>query len=124
MGVSKKNRRKIIRQGKVFYWYVNPDYDDAGKINVHVLSEDKKFIVAYEVGQVRRMGKSPYLVVMGREFTGYRLQRTGYIRVRTPVWDDFPATPLLVGKIIEWCDSEKKEIVLVDWKGELISDDL
>ncbi|SCW80389.1 hypothetical protein SAMN04487970_105141 [Paenibacillus tianmuensis] len=121
MGISKKNRRKIIRQGKVFYWYVNPDYDDAGKIKVHILSEDKKFIVAYEIGQVSRMGKSPYLVVIGQEFNGYSLQRTGYIRAWTPAWDDFPATPLLVGKIIDWCYSEKQEIVLVDWKGELIS---
>ncbi|OMF08752.1 hypothetical protein BK127_27810 [Paenibacillus sp. FSL H7-0331] len=121
MAVSKKSKRKIVHQGKVFYWYVNSDYDDEGRIKVHILSEDKKFIVAYEIGQVSKQKKSPFLVVMGKEFVGFSGDRMGYIRVQTPpIWDDLSATPSLVGKIIDWCYSEKKEIVLVNWKGELI----
>jgi hypothetical protein len=118
---SKKSKRKIVRQGKVFYWYVNSDYDDEGRIKAHILSEDKKFIVAYEIGQVSKHKKSPFLVVMGKEFVGFSGDRMGYIRVQTPpIWDDLSATPSFVGKIIDWCYSEKKEIVLVNWKGELI----
>ncbi|MCU6792616.1 hypothetical protein OB236_10840 [Paenibacillus sp. WQ 127069] len=119
--MSKKYKRKIVRQGKFFYWYVKSDYDDEGKIKVYILSEDKKFIVAYEIGQViKQQKKSPFLVVMGKEFVGFVGDRKD-IRVQTPpIWDDLSATPSLVGKIIDWCYSEKKEIVLVNWKGELI----
>ncbi|MEK3917240.1 hypothetical protein [Paenibacillus sp. FSL H7-0331] len=119
--MSKKFKRKIVRQGKVFYWYVKSDYDDEGKIKVYILSEDKKFIVAYEIGQViKQQKKSPFLVVMGKEFVGFVGDHMD-IRVQTPpIWDDLSATPSLVGNIIDWCYSEKKEIVLVNWKGELI----
>jgi hypothetical protein len=118
LAVSKKYKRKLIRHDKVFYWYVKADYDDAGKINVHVLSEDKNFIVAYELGQVSEQKKIPFIVVVGKESLGYKGERTGWIRVQTPIWDDLSATPSFVGTIIDWCSSEKEKIVLVDWKGE------
>ncbi|RAV18758.1 hypothetical protein DQG23_23775 [Paenibacillus contaminans] len=120
MAVSKQYKRKFVYQDIVFYWYVNPDYDDEGKINVHILSNDKKFIVAYEIGQASIHKKNPFLVVMGNEFIGYSEKRTGYFRVRTPIWHDAVATPSFVKTIIEWCFSDKKEIVLVNWMGELV----
>lgn len=121
MAISKKYRRKIIRHGKIYFWYVNSDYDDEGKINVHILSEDKKFIVTYEIGQVSKQRKEPFVVVVGKEFEGYVGKREGYIRVQTPLWDDFSATPGLVGEIIDWCYTKKEEITLVDWMGTVLS---
>lgn len=51
MGVRKKYKRKIVRSNRLFYWYVEPDIDDEGIIKLHIVSEDKKLIVTYEVGQ-------------------------------------------------------------------------
>lgn len=50
-GRKKKYKRKIVRSNRLFYWYVEPDIDDEGIIKLHIVSEDKKLIVTYEVGQ-------------------------------------------------------------------------
>ncbi|EPY09231.1 hypothetical protein PAALTS15_00020 [Paenibacillus alvei TS-15] len=120
MGVNTKYRRKIVRLNKVFYWYVTPDFEDEGNIKLHILSEDKKFIVAYEVGQNSRPNKNPFIVIMGKEFVGLNNEYTGYRRALTPLWEDDLITPGLVGKIIDWCYSTEKELTLVDWQGELL----
>lgn len=117
MGVKRKYKRKFIHMNKLFYWYVNP-FDDEGKINLYILSEDKKFIVAYEIGQASKQNSKPFIVIMGKEFEGLSNDYTGYRRVLTPVWEDRLITPRLVGKIIDWCYSPKNEITLANWLGE------
>ncbi|WP_187118678.1 hypothetical protein [Risungbinella massiliensis] len=57
---------------------------------------------------------------MGKEFEGLSNKHIGYKRVLTPIWEDAWITPRLVGKIIDWCYLSKKEITMVDWKGELL----
>lgn len=37
---------------------------------------------------------------------------------RKPLWEDQFATPRLVKKIIDWCYSSEKEIIVVDWQGK------
>ncbi|WP_040948945.1 hypothetical protein [Gorillibacterium massiliense] len=118
MGVNTKYRRKMVRHNSVFYWYVTPDYEDAGIVKLHILSEDKKFIVTYELGQVSRLKKKPFIVIMGIEFEGLNSDYLGYRRVLTPLWKDDIITPGLVGMIIDWCYSTEKDITLVNWQGE------
>ncbi len=38
--VSKKGKRKIVYEEKIFYWFVRTN--EEGKIKIHILSEDKK----------------------------------------------------------------------------------
>ena len=38
--VSKKGKRKLDYEGKIFYWFIRKD--SAGRPKIHILSEDKK----------------------------------------------------------------------------------
>ncbi|MBE7901189.1 hypothetical protein G7L40_16200 [Paenibacillus polymyxa] len=120
MGVRKKYKRKIIRANRLFYWYVEPDIDDEGIIKLHILAENKKFLVTYEVGQHSIKNKTPIIVIIGKEFEGWTKEYIGYRRVITPNWNDEIITPNLIGEIIDWCLLRDKEIKVVNWKGELI----
>jgi len=120
MGVRSKYKRKIIRKDRLYYWYVDPDYDDEGKIKLHIVSEDKKLIVTYEVGQCSIKSKDPFIVIIGEEFEGWTNKYTGYRRVLTPKWKDDIITPQLVGEIIDWCLLKDKHIRIVNWNGEII----
>ncbi|MBY0202416.1 hypothetical protein J2T16_004496 [Paenibacillus intestini] len=122
MGVSKKHKRSIIRANRLFFWYVKPDLDDEGIMKLHIISEDRKFIVAYEVGQcIRGHLEVPMLVIIGKEFEGWTADYMGHRRVRTPVWNDGVVTPRLIGKIIDWCLMKDKEVISLNWKGEIIA---
>jgi len=61
----------IVRSNRLFYWYVDPDIDAEGIIQLHIVSEDKKLIVTYEVGQHSIKKKPPYIVIIGEEFEGW-----------------------------------------------------
>ncbi|WP_256337953.1 hypothetical protein [Paenibacillus sp. 276b] len=119
MGVRKKYKRKIVRSNRLFYWYVEPDIDDEGIIKLHIVSEDKKLIVTYEVGQHSVKNKPPHIVIIGEEFEGWTTEYIGYRRVLTPKWSDEIIMPKLIGEIIDWCLLIDKEII-VNWKGELL----
>lgn len=120
MGVRKKHKRSIIRANRLFYWYVKPDLDDEGIIKLHIISEDKMFIVTYEVGQCcRGHHVAPMLVIIGKEFEGWTAAYRGHRRVRTPTWNDGVVTPRLIGEIIDWCLMKDKEIISLNWKGEI-----
>lgn len=43
--VSKKGKRKIEYEGKLFYWFVRADYK--GNLKIHILSEDKETNLEY-----------------------------------------------------------------------------
>ena len=38
--VSKKGKRKLDYEGKIFYWFIRKN--SAGRPKIHILSEDKK----------------------------------------------------------------------------------
>ncbi|MDQ0170583.1 hypothetical protein [Paenibacillus tundrae] len=120
MGVRKKYKRKIVRFNRLFYWYVEPDIDDEGIIKLNIVSEDKKLIVTYEVGQHNIKNKPPYIVIIGEELEGWTTEYIGYRRVLTPQWSDQIITPKLIGEIIDWCLLKDKEINIVNWKDELL----
>lgn len=119
-GRKKKYKRKIVRSNRLFYWYVEPGIDDEGIIKLHIVSEDKKLIVTYEVGQHSIKNKLPYIVIIGEEFEGWTLEYIGYRRVLTPKWSDEIITPKWIGEIIDWCLLKDKEISIVNWKGEIL----
>ncbi|MDB6135126.1 MAG: hypothetical protein JWM59_3369 [Verrucomicrobiales bacterium] len=50
MAVATKKRRRLIREGRLFIWYVLPDEDSTDRI-LHVFSDDKRFMVHYVLGQ-------------------------------------------------------------------------
>ena len=68
MPARKKNRRKLRFDQRDFLWYVRDDHDSAAKV-LHVLSDDKQFIVTYELGQ-SGSSRPPFVVVVGRESPG------------------------------------------------------
>ncbi|WP_429351171.1 hypothetical protein [Paenibacillus sp. 4624] len=111
-----------MRSNRLFYWYVKPDLDDEGIIKLHIVSEDKKLIVTYEVGQCSRGHKEfPMLVIIGKEFEGWTAEYVGHRRALTPIWNDEIVAPRLIGQIIDWCLLKDKEIREMNWKGEIIA---
>ncbi|BFT74550.1 hypothetical protein [Paenibacillus sp. P36] len=120
MGVKTKGRRKLEYNGKMYYWNVQEDDEDYGRINLSIVSEDKKLIVSYRVAQSDNH-KTPHIVIQGKEFGGIENQvLQGWVRVQTPIWDDRIITPGLVKTIIEWCLFPKDQLNFVDWEGNLI----
>lgn len=43
--VSKKGKRKIEYNGKIFYWFVRAE--NKGNLRIHIMSEDKKINLEY-----------------------------------------------------------------------------
>ncbi|UKS27506.1 hypothetical protein LOZ80_00700 [Paenibacillus sp. HWE-109] len=120
MGVNSEGRRKLEYSGQRYYWNVQEDDEDYGRINLNIVSEDKKLIVSYHVAQSDH-DKIPHIVIQGKEFGGLENHyRQGWVRVQTPIWDDRIITPRLVRTIIEWCLLPKDQLIFVDWEGNLI----
>ncbi|WP_226383694.1 hypothetical protein [Paenibacillus massiliensis] len=94
--------------------------DDEGIIKLHIVSENKKLLVTYEVGQYSIKNKTPIIVIIGEEFVGCEKDYIGWRRVLAPTWNDEIITPKLIGEIIDWCLLEDKEIQIVNWEGEII----
>ncbi|OPH56992.1 hypothetical protein BC351_26660 [Paenibacillus ferrarius] len=94
--------------------------EDYGRINLSIISEDKKLIVSYHVAQSEH-NKTPHIVIQGQEFVGLENHyRQGWVRVQTPSWDDHMITPGLVRTIIDGCLLPKDQLIFVDWEGNLI----
>ncbi len=119
MGVKSKGKRKFEHNGRSYYWNVQMDDEDFGIIKLNIVSEDKKFIISYQVGQSNNV-QTPHIVIKGDEFGGLE-DRThqGWIRVQTPIWDDSIIKPSLVKTIIDWCLQRKDQLIFVDWEGNI-----
>ena len=83
MGVASKRRRKIKVEGRRYLWYVRDDPDSEAWV-LHVLSEDKAFIVKYHLGQP---AEGRYLIVLGPDFAGLPDAGGQWIRVLCPAWE-------------------------------------
>ena len=101
MGVKTKGRRKIVVNDTQYIWYVSDNYDGCGFV-LNILSQDKKFIVKYQLSQPNG---EEYLVVLGSRFAG---ADTGgsWCRFLCPKWGGENITPKDVRNIIEWCLDE------------------
>lgn len=118
MATREKSRRKLTIHGRLYVWYVKEDYDSSSNV-LHVLSDDKQFIVHYHLGQ---QPEFRYITIFGREFA--RTTGTGgcWRRFRCPEWVDKHGviTPGAVRKLIEWCDTSSEQTTEVDQAGRAV----
>ena len=127
MGVAKKRRRKIVRDGRDFFWCVKPDEDYYDLLHLSIVSSDKKFIVSYQLIQPNIKSitpcihKTPFIVVMGREFKGLNNLGHFWERFLVPEWNDAIVTPSLVAQIIDWCFTIE-DVIPVDSEGNILGD--
>ena len=127
MAVARRKKRKILVNGRVFFWYIKGDAYSPFVV-LHILSPDKTFIINYTLRQSKSHALSwtnewlpPFVVVLGGEFGGLKMSGC-YRRVRLPEWEeDIVATPSFVRRLIEWCLDENREIILTDWRGQALS---
>ncbi|AFY44808.1 hypothetical protein [Nostoc sp. PCC 7107] len=115
MAVSTKNRRKIVINNRKFIWYVKDDPDSSDFV-LHVISENKNFIVNYHLQQPK---STCYLIILGKEFPGLPDAGNKWIRVLCPQWEiDSIITPSSVRQLIEWCLFSERELIRVNWLGQ------
>lgn len=115
MAVTTKNRRKLLINNRRFIWYIRDDPDSADFV-LHVISEDKNFIVVYHLHQPE---STRYLIIIGKEFPGLANAGGNWIRVRCPQWEtNHSITPASVHRLIEWCFLDEKELIRVNWLGQ------
>jgi len=120
MAVAKKGRRKIVRNGREFYWCVK---DDEFYPNLSIVSKDNKFIVSYPLWRSRMHDEvAPYhffIINIGKAFKG--LEDAGHFHERfiVPDWEDEFVTPSLVANIIDWCFIVE-DVTAVDYLGNIL----
>ena len=118
MAVRKRSRRKLAVGDRQYVWYVKEDDDSPDHI-LHVLSDDKQFIVQYRLAQPP---SRQYVTVLGKEFP--RATGTGGVwrRFRCPRWDS--ETGIIssggVRSLIDWCMETSEETVEVDSAGRAV----
>lgn len=114
MAITAKHRRKIVIAGRIYAWYVWHDDDSSDQV-LSILSEDKRFIVKFHLGQPNDRA---FLIVLGPEFEGVENTGRTWRRFRCPQWDDKTAiTPATVRRIVEWSLSPKSSLTEVDCYG-------
>jgi hypothetical protein len=118
MGVATKYRRKLIVDGRSYIWYVKEDDDSPASV-LYVLSDDKKFIVQFHLGQP---DQTRHLTVLGRDFKRVTVTGGCWRRFRCPEWssENGAVTPNNVRSLIEWCQSTSDAITEVDCYGRAI----
>lgn len=118
MAVRTKSRRKLTVADRQYVWYVKEDDDSLDHI-LHVLSEDKRFIVHYRLAQPH---DRLYVTVLGKEFK--RVTGTGGVwrRFRCPRWDNENGivTSGGVRNLIEWCADTNDQTTEVDSAGRAV----
>ena len=117
--VSKKGKRILKTNHGIFYWYVKNDWYNAGFIGsnlygltLYIVSEDRKEAAHYLIG-------SDFFTIMTRKFFSGK-NFTGWQRIKCPVWSDKIITPGIVEKIINWHMDDKKEIIMTDYRGNIL----
>jgi hypothetical protein len=118
MGARKISRRKLAVNDRRYLWYVKEEYDSHYN-TLHIVSEDKRFIVQYGLGQSL---ETPYVTVLGAEFI--RTAGTGgpLRRFRCPRWENELGviTTHGVRKLIEWCGTKSDDTREVDSAGRAV----
>lgn len=66
MAVASKRRRKLMYLDQLYFWYVKGDYDFCDRPVLHIISSDKKLILAYPLH-----AQTPYVVSKGMLFQKY-----------------------------------------------------
>jgi hypothetical protein len=117
MAVRTKGRRKIMVNQRQFVWYIADDYDSNDNV-LHVVSEDKKFIVNYHLGQPEQ---KRFIATFGSEFPGLPDAGGCWIRVLCPEWEQNSViTPGSIHRLVDWCLNQERELIRVDDGGKAI----
>jgi hypothetical protein len=117
MGTRKKKRNTLTIADRLYLWYVKQD-EDSNSYILHVISEDKRFIVHYHLQQEE---SHRHITVLGKEFG--RVSGTGncWRRFRCPAWEnDRAITPSSVKQLIEWSQQTDGITEEVDYTGIFI----
>ncbi len=127
MAVARKGKRRISVNRTTYFWYVAGDWDSfpywvtGNPHAVNIVSEDKRLIVRYHLGQQDSEGR--HITVIGQLLEGAR-HSGQWRRFRCPAWCDGDIVrPGDVRAIIEWCLDKTRPLIEVDWNGEPISHD-
>ncbi|MEM9346629.1 MAG: hypothetical protein AAGB26_08425 [Planctomycetota bacterium] len=92
-------------RGKYFHWY------NDGDRYIRIASEDKKFVVAYLLGDL--YGMQSHLEVTGQDFPGIAATEERPVRICVPkfVEDEFKTSfGAFVNALIRWCLQETHQI--------------
>jgi hypothetical protein len=113
MGITPKNRRKIIVNDRTFYWQVRSDearIEEGWPTLLSVTAEDKQFNIIYGINQTEA---DCHLINLGNDFPMFPHGQSGkkagkninhYRRVPCPLWGQAGnVTPAIVRELIEWC---------------------
>jgi len=106
MGISKRYKRKITYDSKIFFWWVAPEFDGLGNmLSVNIASEDKKFLIKHFA--VLENPQNGYIKVIGEYFPGMNSKNSNAIMISCPDFSssfvDRAVTPKTVKDILEWC---------------------
>ena len=97
MGVSKKGRRRIQYKDQTFVWWVSEDDDDFGTVRLKVVSDDKKILLSYRVGEGDYYVRSEGHLFQGKKRSGcWELYE--YPLKEPPI----VVTPRFVRELIAW----------------------
>jgi hypothetical protein len=117
--ISKKHKRRIIINERIFLWWVAEDDDSPFvpfSLAAHVVSEDGKFFVRYHR---RQPDEFRHVTVLGEEFAvagcGGRWRRFRCPRFGT----EAAITPRDVRALIEWSLDAGNSPPEVDYKGQV-----
>lgn len=111
LAIATKRRRKIVCLEQQYIWYIKEDYDYYDRLVLHILSCDKKLILAYPLH-----AQTSYVISKGRIFQNYPAAGT-WKRYLLPLKEVFPVTPKFVADIILWAIKEKNAVSVV-WNGK------
>lgn len=108
MSVSKKHRRTIEVDNRIYVWYIAED-DESVYLILNIISSDKKIICSVPMDT-----PTAYIISKGNEFQGNNTSGM-WERYRLPLVISKEITPGFVSEVIQWITSgDKAEPVMWD----------
>jgi hypothetical protein len=120
MAISARSRRRIEVDEGSYLWWVAEHEDACGTPVLTVVSEDKHFLVKY---QLLQSDDVRHVVVLGRDFRKRTDCGGRWRRFRCPAFGTLETvTPKGVAALVRWCKEGSDALVEVDWRGKLTGD--
>lgn len=123
MGISKKNKRKLIFQEQDFYWWIKEEFDgNGGMLEINIATEDKSFLVKYYA--IQDKSTTRYLTVIGKFFSGLLQKNGNWKRFAcpnfVPTFKNHGIGPKNIESILTWCYNPEKTLIEVDYMGVVL----
>ncbi len=107
MGVSKKGRRNIKYNNQTYVWWVGKDDDSCDQVWLNIVSDDKRIVLSYRVGEGDFFIISKGKMFQGKETSG-RWEYYEYPMNPPP----FTVTPSFVYDLIAWAVDGNSAVLL------------